>query len=421
MTASLYVQGANIDVGAEVLVDGATVATIAHKALVKPMFAVESFLKYPIHHYVALAAVMGPKAVGQPVTIRVRNLDATLSDPYRFDVPASAAVLDSDGDALPDAWERTYDGDGSGQADADPYRKDIFVELDTMIDVTIAPPADAIEAVRTMFRAAPLMNPYGDDGIALHVDTSGTVPFSERLVFDEASEIPPPIEGVAPPAVFSALKPPHFDHSDLGDVYHYVVWAQRLTTDRAGMSDMPLGGGGGDDAVIAIASYPTAYYTTRTVAEVLAHELGHNLGQRHGGKTHQDLNPSYFSVLSGAWVMRTSRDVSARRRRPTCFPFFYATAGADEGPQHLPLPNQNSTLVVDYSAGMGPDLVEGPLDETKGMCGHPIDWNRGGRITPPPPPIVDVNQNNVHGETLSDYANWPNLIFNGPASNGTIP
>jgi hypothetical protein len=82
VTPVLYVQGANIDVGAVVTVDGADVATASHRALHTQLYGTNpSVLGYPIYHYVALLAVPGARPAGGTIDVAVRNLDGTTSAP----------------------------------------------------------------------------------------------------------------------------------------------------------------------------------------------------------------------------------------------------------------------------------------------------------------------------------------------------
>ncbi|WP_238016065.1 CARDB domain-containing protein [Dactylosporangium sp. AC04546] len=85
---------------------------------------------------------------------------------------------DADGDGLSDRDERfgiRYPDDVMAvdlpAYGADPLHKDLFLELD--YSDGMAPPALAVEAVRTAFRLAPLPNPSGGPGLNLHVDSGG--------------------------------------------------------------------------------------------------------------------------------------------------------------------------------------------------------------------------------------------------------
>jgi hypothetical protein len=108
---------------------------------------------------------------------------------------------DADGDALWDDWETFgIDADADGLIDldlpalgADPQKKDLFLEIDYM-DCAVAggdcasgdthshrPLGDAIDAVVAAFANAPVSNPDGSTGIALHIDVSNAIPHQDAL------------------------------------------------------------------------------------------------------------------------------------------------------------------------------------------------------------------------------------------------
>lgn len=106
--------------------------------------------------------------------------------------PANVASSDTDGDGIIDEWERRgrdVNGDGVVDIDfpamgADPRRKDIFVEVDWMLqdlngDGDTADPGEhthkpltaAIQSMVTAFANSPVRNPDGTRGVTVHVDT----------------------------------------------------------------------------------------------------------------------------------------------------------------------------------------------------------------------------------------------------------
>jgi hypothetical protein len=427
VNAVLYVQGANFDVGAVVLANGDEIATVAHKGLINELHGIPpALLGFPIHHYVAVLAMPGARPVSTELALTVRNQDGATSEPFTFVLPASEATLDSDGDSLLDSWEQAgHDVDGDGASDVDKYRKDILVELDVMAGVSVhgntAAGPGTLEIVRAMFRRAPVLNPFTSSGINLAIDASGSVPAKDTVVFDDNGQPVPEDDLVVS---FSTLKSRHFDHQPFGDMYHYVVWAARQAIEESGQSDYPWTDpdpAPGDDAIVSLAALGATYQTTRSQAEVLAHELGHNLAQRHGGRTHAVFNPNYWSVMSYTWVLRTSTTVVARRRRVTCLPMYYGKAGVTEGPSHQ-VPAQ-AGVQLDYSAGMAMRVVEnnGSLNETTGVCGHAVDWDEDGTMGGSSSLSVDANDNGENFNSIDDFANWPALRLDGPSRNGTIP
>ncbi len=431
---ALYVQGANLEVGAVVEVNGAQVPTFAHKGIKNNLFGVpEDALAYPIHHYIAVVAMPGPRTPGDELSIIVRNPDNKISPtPATFVVPDASTVMDSDGDSLTDAWEQAgHDADGDGVNDTDPYRRDIFVELDVMDDV-IYPPADTtasqpgtLDAVRTMFESAPFLNPLAENGINL-VFAVGSVCSVDTVIFDaNLKPVTNDPDCGSETATFSQLKNKFFDHKALGDMYHYVIWAKHEALGDTGKSDMPEGTKHepADDVIIGIGDDPV-YNSERSRAEILAHELGHNLAQKHGGSDDEKYNPNYWSVMSYTWVLRTDSTLTERRWWVTCLPFYYAKANETEPMLDLPA---SINIIVGYSAGVASPVVENnySLDEKKGVCQQEVDWNEDGTPGDGTPALstafsVDANNNTVKTDTIDDFANWPALRFDGPKLNGTL-
>jgi hypothetical protein len=439
----LYVQGANIDVGAVVQINGTDVATVAHKGMRNDLYGIRpDELKYPIYHYVALLVLAGNRPAGSPITLTVRNLDGRISecgppvvgqpkDPCHFVLPADAASLDSDGDDIPDAWEIAgYSSNADGVIDVDlpalganPYRRDIFLEVDIMVDsddpadpptfppiATIGDNPGTFDTVRAMFAAAPILNPYGESGINLVIDSAGTVPFRKFLGFSTT----------AATERFKALKVDHFANAKRGRIYHYAIWGVAHPDGASGHSDIVFDDTGvlgpGDDIVITLAGFGAEYQTVRSQAATLAHELGHNLGQRHGGNDSFWHKPNYLSVMSYAWQLRTSHSVDWRQKKLTCFPIYYGSPGENEINGAVPTVGK---VTIDYSHGMAPPLDENALDEKKGVCGQALDWNIDGDKTGAGM-SVDANRNGTFGEKYTDFANWRALDFRGPRLNGSV-
>ena len=137
----LYVQGANVDVNAAVIINGSVVPTVAHKGMTNDLLGVNpQDLNFPIYHYLAFIAAPGPTATGSTINVQIRNADGLISNTVQYGMPNNASTLDSDGDDIRDTWEiNGYDANGDGTIDidlpalgADPHRPDVFVEVDIM-------------------------------------------------------------------------------------------------------------------------------------------------------------------------------------------------------------------------------------------------------------------------------------------------
>jgi hypothetical protein len=427
--AWLYVQGANLDVGSVIQIDGVDVATVSHKALRNDLLGVDpTLLGFPIYHYVAVVAVMSPKPVGSSISLVARNLDGQVSAAFAYQLPVSAANLDSDGDTLLDAWEKDgFDANGDGTVDIDlaalgcnPFRRDLLLEVDVMSGLANPPIATAggvpgcFDLARAMFAAAPVINPGTGNGINLILDTSGSVPFSSVVDFGVADDA---TLGVVN---FLTLKAVNFNDAMRGAIYHYGIWANARANGSSGKGDVDFDAGtGGDDFIVSFDDFPASFQAIKSQVETLVHEFGHNLGQRHGGDTHSTLKPNYWSAMSYTWQLRTGRNNATRQTLVTCQPFYYGVAGATEPNGALPAAFSNAT---DYSEGMAASLVENnnTLRETVGVCGQVVDWNNDGDQTDDNI-NADADDNGDASDTLHDFANWRALVFTGPASNGTQP
>jgi uncharacterized repeat protein (TIGR01451 family) len=217
---------------------------------------------------------------------------------------------DRDGDGLWDDWETSgIDADGDGDVDlalpgADPDHKDVFVELDWMdcaLDGGDCPadrPHDhqprfgAIEEVQAVYAAAPVDNPDGRTGIKLHVELDERLPHRQFLdlgCFGQPS--------------FAPIKASHFADARRF-AYHYGIFGhsqQEGDHGNAGCAEV-----GGDDFLVTLADWSAIQRQTvdRLHAGSLLHELGHNLGLRHGGGDNVDLKPNYLSVMNHRYQYR---------------------------------------------------------------------------------------------------------------------
>jgi hypothetical protein len=424
---TLYLQGANLDVGAVVSITDdmsdppVPVATASHKVLRNEWFGVyDDQFDYPIYHYGSTVAIAGLRPAGQRIWLIVTNLDGLHSQPFQYDLPNGTNTIDSDGDSLRDVWETAgYDAEGDGVIDvdlpglgADPYRRDVFVELDIM-DTIKSPHDETVFApLRQMFESAPILNFGNANGIHLVIDASGQPclidPGGSEVCefwmthFDIGNQIPAgepdPFKGEFAEVRFSMLKARNFDKRR-GEIYHYGIWGREQGNGRSGFSDM------GDDFVLTFDEIGPTYYTPRSGIEALAHELGHNLGLRHAGdEDDPNMKPNYLGVMSYNWLFRTAWDPSVRLARATCLPFYYADASAKEM-SGSPFPNVNT--IVDYSQGMAKAL-DRPIPPTvtgsAAICGTTVDWT-----------TIDTIFN-----TVKDFGNWGSVVFTGPSKNGTL-
>jgi hypothetical protein len=88
-------------------------------------------------------------------------------------------MADTDGDSIPDSWERngvTIDGNKIDlpAMGSDPLHKDIFIHTDSMSPgpnhLSLQPSPRMLKMVIDAFKAAPVENPDGKKGVRLHID-----------------------------------------------------------------------------------------------------------------------------------------------------------------------------------------------------------------------------------------------------------
>lgn len=357
------------------------------------------------------------------------------------------AYVDSDGDSLLDDWETNgidIDNDGTIDLDlpamgADPLHKDIFVEIDYMVDPgwclfgicigshTHKPKAAAMALVIDAFDHAPVANPDGTTGIHLHADsgpdsvmdsvtgaTWGARSQSEALAHSDTLGygIDTNNDGTNDTYIwtdFDSIKgaggvPGHLSIVRR-DVFHYVIFAHDLGgfVGTSGISrDIP-----DSDLVVSLGSWTGKVGTVNEQGGTFMHELGHNLSLRHGGSDHTNYKPNFLSVMNYSFQTRGLR-----------------INGVDGN--------------FDYSRFLLPVLNEASLNEVVGLnggaaiasygtryfCGGAntlvnnangcIDWNCDGACGG----TVSANINASPSVTLSvltSYNDWDYLVFNGGA------
>jgi len=331
--------------------------------------------------------------------------------------PSAASTIDTDGDGLPDTWEENgVDGDCNGTIDlnlaalgANKLRKDIFVEVDSMIGR--APLAGTLDRVVGAFALAPVTNPNGVDGIDL------------RLIVDAADQSIPLQDFPNDWWDFHALKAQRFGNTaDRASanrqaildakrrVFRYCIFANTYAgTGSSGLAELP-----GNDFMVTLGTFNTPGGTPNQQAATFMHEMGHTLGLYHGG--HQidwgndrryNYKPNYHSVMNYTWQLAS--------RRPGW--------ALDYSREPLPALNENA---LDEVLGIGGMLnavtLVGPLPAQEAFEVGGVDWNRNGAIDNP---LVTADINFLYGEdppspgdVLQGSEDWSRLKYNFRGTSG---
>lgn len=337
---------------------------------------------------------------------------------------------DLDADGLFDTWEEDgidFEMDGTPELDlpgegATVDRKDLFVEMDVQTGSSVE--QSEIDQIIAGFNNAPVPNPSGVDGINLHFDLDdtglprieyvGTIDGSGmvRLQMRQQREDYFGTEAERSSPIADAL----IKAKSL--IYRYGVDGGTLTINfdggsisPGGMAELP-----GDDFIITLNPNPLPGDKGRTIM----HELGHNLGLRHGGGDNVNFKPNYFSVMNYMHVFQ----------RPNWGPRW------------------NGNLPYDYSRSRMPDVDEFNLSESNGIgsdcaCtagrrfvfgndqpinpqgndpvfvglggpGDAVDWDVDGETTTEGF-VLDVNRINqdaeVNIEVHTGHDDWSNLYY----------
>ncbi|WP_241759273.1 hypothetical protein [Pyxidicoccus parkwayensis] len=213
-----------------------------------------------------------------------------------------AGALDTDGDAVCDIVEALLgtsptnpDTDGDRLNDyaesfgfagldlttlgANARKKDIFIEADYYPG--LQPTQAMLNRVITAFANAPVSNPDGSTGITLHV-----VVDQQIAAADADSDLNPVWTDfdVIKAKYFTAIRAPYF---------HYMLFANRYS---GGNSSGISRGIPAHDFVVTLGFIGGG--TELQQAGTLMHELGHNIGLRHGGTDDSNYKPNYLSIMN---------------------------------------------------------------------------------------------------------------------------
>ena len=229
---------------------------------------------------------------------------------------------------------------------ANPNRKDIFIETDWTDDSheigfhSHRPQPDMVALVVETFENAPHANPDGSTGISVHIDYGQGGPFTGGNEIFAGQNVEWLSTGQIGNYMNSFMAP------ERDGYFHYSIFCHRYNSasnDSSGFAAI-----NGDWFFVTLYTF---WNNDQFVANTLVHELGHNLGLRHGGFENRNRKPNYPSVMN----------------------YNFQFAGVDTDC------NGSGDGLLDFSHGFLPDLEESDLDEFFGICGTvPLDWDRDG-------------------------------------------
>jgi len=327
-----------------------------------------------------------------------------------------AAAADTDGDGLTD--------DVEARLGSNPRHKDIFVEIDYLIvkGRNLKPrPAKGgypsmVNFVTGIFASAPVNNPDGKPGINIHIEVSQGIK-SNKAVLGYCDQ-----NGYNW-GDFDQFKNAYFSQSKW-QTHHYCLFAMDWGDENgqpSGSSGISRNGTSSDaefrkgasDLIVSLGgnwwNQPNSQWFVYTQAGTFTHELGHNLGLRHGGIDHTNYKPNFLSIMTYAF-------------QTDGIPFL-----ASDG---------SKWRIWDYSRMALPVLNEANLNEWKGLgpkvvtssgiygthwfvngnawmawaANKNLDWNGDGYGSSSV--ASDINGDGSYSK-LKSFFDWPSLVYTG--------
>lgn len=307
---------------------------------------------------------------------------------------------DTDGDALWDGWEvHTIDGLDLRSLGASPLHKDIFVEMDFMRRDTasngLGPSEGVLRGIEAVFANAPVPNPDGLTGINIHLIRGNEVTYDPDLhpYFKE----------------FANLRNKNFDPKR-ARAFHYMIWANAYKggTSSGISMDIPH-----SEFIVTLGTWNNNQGgTDAQKIGTFIHELGHNLGRKHGGSDHSNYKLNHMSVMNYLYQMRGILHNGVR-----LFDFQrFALPSLDEGNLQEADGLGRSPGLAGYSIIFG-STAAGPRDVP---CDGAMDWDGNGTIDAGRISF-DLDLDSELNELAETPDEWSALVFDGGVIGERVP
>ena len=341
---------------------------------------------------------------------------------------------DEDGDSIPDCAEvegSTYAGIDVYTLGARVNTRDIFIEVD-YVDSTQGNDFPVNEGVLPRIESLQyITNLFASQNISLHFDVGDlfdkspglnpenfdlgggeAVPYYSLVGYDLS------YLSLAFGYSFYNIKGRYMDINRMG-FFHYLLMINQVAGDSTALGASEVEG---DDMIVAL-GYKSLNSTTLNNEAVLVsaqsaailHQIGHNLGLRHGGDETLDYKVNYFSTMNSLYYEDGLPSNTAPGDR-----FYQNSFTSADTCYPDTLSNSKQILAdfkVDFSRGTSEDINENSIDELIGVGRlienyAKIDFNCDGDV-------LDTGFSlnlNIGGDTattvLKDYNDWENLDLN---------
>ncbi|HEY7159897.1 MAG TPA: hypothetical protein VH815_01500, partial [Acidobacteriota bacterium] len=280
-----------------------------------------------------------------------------------------------------------------------------------------------VEFVQSVFAAAPVLNPDGTQGIRIHVELSQGIRTNQTVLGYCLTDSTDTYSWNQ----FDFYKSLYFTPSKRS-THHYCLFIQDYG-DKNGKATTSSGisrngdnfVAGASDFIVSLGSQgkdgwynqPTPGQYKYTQAGTFIHELGHNLGLRHGGSDHVNYKPNLLSLMNYSFQ---TDGIPYTRQDGVRFRIF------DYSRFYLPALNENN---LNEAAGLGPfasdsfgkygttyyfekaDKHHDKIDSWDAT--RSVDWNHDGRI--------NISRAEINADrrltALRSIQEWSRLVFNG--------
>lgn len=355
------------------------------------------------------------------------------------------ADQDTDGDGLFDNWEiNGYDHDGDGVIDvdlpamgADPHKPDIFVEVDwrETDEKSQKPSPEALQKVVQAFANAPVYDESGNligTGINLHIDVG---PDSTNYVTGQlwgANGKGNPISEIGEIVNFDDQESLNEINQAVEDnfsearrnIFHYSLWISRLKEGEKFPSGVSAGNQGDWPVfLVSLGGWTNGVGSVSEQAGTFMHELGHNLGLKHGGDQGELFNykPNYLSVMNYSF-QQGGLIISGADGCDECFDysrFELPSLNETELHENIGLNGGNEINTYGTKYRRSAPWLCWPFEENangffslaKENANNEVDWSCNWLISSNPVQ-EDVNGMGGNAQTLTGYNDWLNLDFN---------